>query len=72
ELQSLLVEWCLASGAKFNPEKQKKILPIGARTHRENVVRSRCISRNEPPLDSNLNSGEDGYAVRSIRPRIGN
>jgi hypothetical protein len=40
ELNIILEEWCLASGAKFNIDKTE-LLPIGPREHRDRIIETR-------------------------------
>lgn len=53
ELQKTLIEWCLASRAKFNIEKTKCI-PIGTKKYRETVYKSRQLNEYDNKILHNI------------------
>ena len=71
-IEKLLLEWCKASGAKFNIEKTE-IIPIGTEQHRRDVASTRKINQaDQTPLDDRIKIAKDGDAVRSLGAWIGN
>ena len=66
-----LDEWCKASGAKFNKEKTE-IIPIGTKTHRENMLRSRKLNPEDNPIGNEIRIARDGEAIRSLGAWTGN
>ncbi|TFK62738.1 hypothetical protein BDN72DRAFT_889947 [Pluteus cervinus] len=71
DLQNLLLEWCTASGAKFNIQKTE-VIPIGTKEYRETVVRTRKINPTQDPIDGNIHIARDGEPVRVLGAFIGN
>ena len=71
ELERILSQWCLASGAKFNLEKTE-VVPVGSPEHRAKVASTRCIHNSDPPLHPKIRIAEDGHAVRCLGAWIGN
>ena len=71
EVIEMLDKWCLASGAKFNKEKTE-IIPIGTKTHREQVILSRKLHPEDNPIQTDIHIAQDGEAVRSLGAWIGN
>jgi len=71
DLQRILLQWCLASGARFNLEKTE-IVPIGSPEHRARVISTRCIHTSDPPLHDNICIAKDSHAVRCLGAWIGN
>ena len=71
-VQTLLDDWCRASGAKFNIEKTK-IIPIGSEEHRQRVINTRKINQyNDESLSDCIRIAKDGEAVRFLGAWIGN
>ena len=71
-VEPILLEWCEASGAKFNIEKTE-IIPIGKQEHRQAVVNTRKInSLDHSQLDERIHIAKEGEAVRSLGAWIGN
>jgi ribonuclease HI/exonuclease III len=71
-VQTILNEWCRASGAKYNIEKTE-IIPIGSKEHRTRVNTTRKINQlDRTPLDDRIKIAQDGDAVRSLGAWIGN
>jgi hypothetical protein len=72
DLQSILEEWCIASGAKFNIGKME-IIPIGTQEHRAQVITSRKLNpRDHTSIDERIRIANDGEATRSLGAWIGN
>jgi hypothetical protein len=72
DVQSILDNWCLASGAKFNIEKTE-IIPIGTPEHRDQVITSRKLNPHDrTTLDTRIRIAQDGEAMRSLGAWIGN
>jgi hypothetical protein len=72
DVQSILDNWCLASGAKFNIEKTE-IIPIGTPEHRDQVITSRKLNPHDrTTLDTRIRIAQDGEATRSLGAWIGN
>ena len=71
EVLNLLDKWCLASGAKFNKEKTE-IIPIGSKTHREKITRTRKLNQEDNPIHDDIHIAQDGEAIRSLGAWIGN
>ena len=71
-VETLLRDWCLVSGAKFNMEKTE-VIPIGSITHRNQVVRTRKInSQDENSLNDSIKIADEGQAIRFLGAYIGN
>lgn len=71
ELTDTLDEWCKASGAKFNKNKTE-IIPIGSRTHCQNVRTSRKLNENNDPFPQDIRINNDGELVRILGAWFGN
>lgn len=71
DLEDILKKWCLASGAKFNLEKTE-VLPIGTKTHRENVVADRKLNAHDNPWTEQIRIARDGNPIRTLGAWIGN
>ena len=71
EVTNILDKWCETSGAQFNKDKTE-IIPIGSKTHREKVNRTRRLHRDDRPIQENIRIAKDGEAVRSLGAWIGN
>ena len=72
DVQEILKEWCLASGAKFNIEKME-IIPIGTPEHRAQIVQTRKLNaQDQTTLDERIKIANDGEATRSLGAWIGN
>lgn len=70
-LMDILRRWCDASRAKFNEEKTE-VIPIGARTYRDEVVRTRCTGQNGFPLPDGIKIAPQGAATRILGAWVGN
>ena len=72
DVQSILKEWCIASGAKFNIEKTE-VIPIGTPEHRAQVITSRKINpQDRERFIDQIRIAADGEAIRSLGAWIGN
>lgn len=71
DLESLLNQWCIASGAKFNLEKTE-VIPIGTKAHRDRILTSRQIHPSDQPLCTGVHIAPDGHAVHCLGAWIGN
>ncbi|KAI0336956.1 hypothetical protein BDW22DRAFT_1306724, partial [Trametopsis cervina] len=71
DLQNILEQWCRASRAKFNLEKTV-IIPIGAKTYREEVINRLQSDRNPQPLPNSVQIIKDGSQTRILGAWIGN
>ena len=65
------MNWCAASGAKFNIEKTE-IIPTSTKAHRQRVIDTRCINPADLPLPPEVKIAEDGNAVRILGAWIWN
>jgi hypothetical protein len=71
-IETILNEWCEASGAKFNIEKTE-IIPIGTEEHRRTIIVTRKINPlDREQLNDRIHIAKDGEAVRSLGAWIGN
>jgi len=71
-VHTILDEWCRVSGAKFNIEKTE-IIPIGNREHREKMINTRKLNKNErAPLDGRIKIAEDREAIQILGAWLGN
>ena len=71
-VQTILDEWCKASGAKFNIEKTE-IIPIGKQDHRLKMITTRKLNeREQTPLDERIKIAEDQEAIRILGAWLGN
>ncbi|KAF5367240.1 hypothetical protein D9615_010668 [Tricholomella constricta] len=70
-LQRILDDWCTAAKAKFNTAKTE-IIPIGTKTYRENMVRTRKMNPNSDPIPANIHVAIEGEAVRILGAWFGN
>ena len=72
DVQSILDEWCHASGAKFNIAKTE-IIPIGTPEHRNQVIATRKLNpQDQTTIDERIRIAEDGEATRALGAWIGN
>ena len=72
DVQSILDEWCQASGARFNIGKTE-IIPIGSLNHRNQVITTRKLNPlDQEDFDERIRIAEDGEATRSLGTWIGN
>ncbi|KAG2063741.1 hypothetical protein BDR04DRAFT_1131022 [Suillus decipiens] len=62
DLEDILKDWCLASGAKFNLEKTE-ILPIGSKTHQEQVVQQRKLHPQDEAWNDLVHIAKDEHAT---------
>jgi hypothetical protein len=65
DLESALLMWCLASGAKFNLEKTE-VIPIGTKAHRDHIIATRRLHPLDQPLRDEIKVALDGHAVRCL------
>ncbi|KAI0342653.1 hypothetical protein BDW22DRAFT_1438351 [Trametopsis cervina] len=70
-LDTILAEWCAASGGKFNTDKTE-IVPIGTPTYRAAVVQQRAINAHADPFPPHTRLTPDGAAIRLLGAWIGN
>ncbi|KAJ3964452.1 hypothetical protein EV361DRAFT_873992 [Lentinula raphanica] len=72
DLQQILDEWCIASGAKFNIGKTK-VIPIGSPEYRE-VLRQQHFLNGEDgtSIPEHIKIAREGDAIRSLGALIGN
>ncbi|KAH7917437.1 hypothetical protein BV22DRAFT_1108572 [Leucogyrophana mollusca] len=71
DLEAILGSWCQASGAKFNLEKTE-IIPIGSQKHRDEILLTRKLNPESPPIKQSVNIAKDGQPIRSLGAWIGN
>ncbi|KAJ3753000.1 hypothetical protein EV360DRAFT_16342, partial [Lentinula raphanica] len=72
DLESILAEWCLASGARFNISKTE-IIPIGTPEHREMMRQHRQLTEGEGTIiPAHIKIAREGEAIRSLGALIGN
>ncbi|KAG2063307.1 hypothetical protein BDR04DRAFT_947200, partial [Suillus decipiens] len=71
DLEDILKNWCMASGARFNLEKTE-ILPIGTKLHRERVVLQRRLNDLDEPWHNMVNIAKDGSPIRTLGAWVGN
>jgi hypothetical protein len=71
ELQEILTDWCKASGAKFNIAKTE-IIPIGQQEFRNNVIQTRKLNPDQPPIPNEIHIAQDGEPVRILGAWMGN
>lgn len=62
DLEKLLSNWCIASGAKFSVGKTE-IIPCGLIEYRENLIKTRKNNKNSEPLDPQIHIAEEKEAV---------
>jgi hypothetical protein len=62
DLENILNKWCLALGAKFNMDKTE-IIPIGSKTHREQVITTRKINSDDTPLEISIRLAPDSHPI---------
>ncbi|KAG2337917.1 hypothetical protein BDR05DRAFT_978342 [Suillus weaverae] len=70
-LETLLQCWCKASGARFNVLKTE-VIPIGSKDYRDQVIESRKIHLDKPPLPDHIEIATKGKAVRILGACVGN
>ncbi|KAE9394274.1 hypothetical protein BT96DRAFT_758221, partial [Gymnopus androsaceus JB14] len=72
DLQKILDDWCLASGAKFNIGKTE-IIPIGSPEYRDLLRQTRFLnSVDGPKIPEHIRIAQEGDAIRSLGALIGN
>ena len=72
DVQTVLDEWCLASGVKFNIQKTE-IIPMGTPEHHHQVCTSRKLNPlNQTSLDDRIRIANDGEATQSLGAWIRN
>ncbi len=71
DLMGLLENWCLASGAQFNVTKTK-IIPIGDKDFRKNLINSRKTKEEFEPIPENIHIVEENEAIRILGAWFGN
>ncbi len=71
DLMGLLENWCLASGAWFNVTKTK-IIPIGDKDFRKNLINSRKTKEEFEPIPENIHIVEENEAIRILGAWFGN
>jgi hypothetical protein len=70
-LEKILQHWCMASCTKFNMEKME-ILPIGSKTHHDDVVKHRKINALYEPWHESVRVAKDGNLIQTLGAWIGN
>jgi hypothetical protein len=72
ELESLLLKWCSASGAKFNVDKTE-VIPVGNPNFRTEICANRTIpnAQNEK-IPDRIRIAKDGEPVRALGAFVGN
>jgi Reverse transcriptase (RNA-dependent DNA polymerase) len=63
--------WCKASGARFNVSKTK-IIPIGSKAYRHEVVETRRTSPLNPIIDRDIHIAKEQEPIRILGGWIGN
>ncbi|KIJ65260.1 hypothetical protein HYDPIDRAFT_62064, partial [Hydnomerulius pinastri MD-312] len=71
DLQELLLQWCWASGAKFNITKTE-VIPIGPKTYRDHLLETRKLNDTQATIPDNIHLAKDGEATRILGAWIGN
>ncbi|KIY73936.1 hypothetical protein CYLTODRAFT_335046, partial [Cylindrobasidium torrendii FP15055 ss-10] len=71
QLQAILEEWCLASGARFNIQKTK-VVPVGTREFRDEVVSSRRTNATSSRIPDEIEIVNEGESTRILGGWIGN
>ncbi|KIK67642.1 hypothetical protein GYMLUDRAFT_125761, partial [Collybiopsis luxurians FD-317 M1] len=72
DLESILNEWCLASGAKFNINKTE-IIPVGSPEYRDALRQSRFLNGLDgTSIPEHIKIAREGDAIRSLGALIGN
>lgn len=71
DLNPILEDWCMASGANFNTEKTE-IIPIGTLEYRKQVLENRRSRPDGPIISSNIRIAEEGTLVRILGAWYGN
>lgn len=71
DLEVILKNWCIASGARFNVEKTE-IMPIGTPEHRQNLIRSRKNHATHEPLGQEIHIAVEGEPMRTLGAWVGN
>ncbi|KAJ8457104.1 hypothetical protein ONZ45_g18449 [Pleurotus djamor] len=69
DLQEILDDWCLASGAKFNVQKTQ-IIPIGSKAHRQAVIENRKMG--DSTIPEHMTIIKDGDLTRILGAWFGN
>jgi hypothetical protein len=70
-LEDILTSWCLASGAKFSPEKTE-IIPIGSNIHHKRVITTHKLNPDDLPLDDAINIAPDRHPIQILGAWIRN
>ncbi|KAF9560006.1 hypothetical protein CPC08DRAFT_612641, partial [Agrocybe pediades] len=71
ELQTILLTWCRASGAKFNVAKTV-VIPAGSEEYRLRVCTNRQLSEDQQQIPEEIKIARDGEPVRVLGALIGN
>jgi exonuclease III len=71
DLEEILQEWCVASRAKFNVGKTI-VVPIGEKTYRENVLRTRQTREDGGVIPDNMTILREGESTRILGAWFGN
>ncbi|KAJ3978958.1 hypothetical protein F5890DRAFT_1422050 [Lentinula detonsa] len=72
DLEQILKEWCLASGAKFNISKTEAI-PLGSPEYRETLRQKRFLNGEDgTQIPEHIKIAREGEAIRSLGALIGN
>ncbi|KAF8187294.1 hypothetical protein K438DRAFT_1595651 [Mycena galopus ATCC 62051] len=71
DLEEILGQWCLASGAKFNASKTE-ILPFGMENYRKELLTTRRLSPLAKPIPTDVHFAKEGEAVRILGGFVGN
>jgi hypothetical protein len=71
-VQDILDQWCIVSGAKFNTEKTE-IIPIGSITHQTCIITTRKVHNEDTsPLPEKICIANEGDVVHMLRAWISN
>ncbi|KDQ62216.1 hypothetical protein JAAARDRAFT_122432, partial [Jaapia argillacea MUCL 33604] len=71
DLMKILNDWCIAAKAKFNVKKTE-IVPVGLQEFREQLIKSRQIQPDGPPIPQEIHIAREGEAVRILGVWFGN
>jgi ribonuclease HI len=71
KLNTLLDQWCVISGAKFNKEKME-IIPIGRPEYRETVIAYRKLNNSDTPIPDDIRIAVDSVPTRILGTFVGN
>ncbi|KAJ7138535.1 hypothetical protein C8R43DRAFT_893230, partial [Mycena crocata] len=71
-LLTILDEWCIAAGAKFNISKTEMV-PIGSIAHRDRVRATRFINGlNGTTIPAHIKIAKEGEPIRTLGAWVGN